>query len=117
MTIFQTSATTEYIQNLYLAGNGSTCTHETRSGATMYGAGVLILAGTDANAIPHSPLQVKHGEALHRELKMLGEAELSTADTLRAATSLPARNFGLSDRGSIEVGKRADLLLISDDSI
>lgn len=83
----------------------------------MYRAGVPILAETDANAEAGLPFQVKHGEALHHELELLVDAGLSTVDALRAATSLPAKHFGLHDRGVIQVGKRADLVLISDDPI
>lgn len=85
--------------------------------ATLYRAGVPILAGTDANAEDGSPFQVKHRDALHHELELLVDTGLSTVDALRAATSLPAKHFGLHDRGVIEVGKRADLVLISNDPI
>jgi alpha-D-ribose 1-methylphosphonate 5-triphosphate diphosphatase PhnM len=34
---------------------------------------------------------------------------------LRAATSTPARRFGLTDRGRIASGLRADLLLVDGD--
>jgi imidazolonepropionase-like amidohydrolase len=34
---------------------------------------------------------------------------------LRAATSAPARRFGLADRGRIAPGQRADLLLVAGD--
>ena len=57
------------------------------------------------------------GESLHRELELLVVAGLSTIDALRAATSLPAKHFGLSDRGIIAPGHRADLVLIADDPI
>jgi imidazolonepropionase-like amidohydrolase len=36
---------------------------------------------------------------------------------LRAATSLPARYFGLTDRGTVEPGLRADLVLIAGDPL
>ncbi|KEF56838.1 uncharacterized protein A1O9_07028 [Exophiala aquamarina CBS 119918] len=80
-------------------------------------AGVPILAGTDAHVEPTSPVEVKHGEALHQELELLVEAGLSNLEALRAATSLPAKYFGLSDRGVVEVGMRADLVLLKQDPI
>jgi len=39
-------------------------------------------------------------------------AGLAPIEALRAATSTPARRFGLSDRGRVAVGTRADLLLV-----
>lgn len=83
-----------------------------QSVANLYRAGVPILCGADAHEEPDSPLSVKHGPSLHRELELLVDAGLSTIEALQAATSLPAKYFGLGDRGSIEVGRRADLLLL-----
>jgi imidazolonepropionase-like amidohydrolase len=81
----------------------------------LYHAGVPILAGTDANAAPGVPANVPHGEGLHHELELLVDAGLTTTDALRAATELPAIYFGLEDRGVIEAGRRADLILLSED--
>lgn len=83
----------------------------------LYKAGVPILAGTDAYSAPDSPVQVRHGESLHRELELLTEAGMSTLDVLRSATSLPGQYFELGDRGVIEHGKRADLVLLSGDPL
>ena len=75
-----------------------------------YRAGVPILAGTDANA--DSPAAVSFGDSLHHELELLVAAGLSGPDALRAATELPARYFGLGDRGAVGPGRRADLVLL-----
>jgi imidazolonepropionase-like amidohydrolase len=83
--------------------------------AELYRVGVPILAGTDANASPGAPVAISHGDSLHRELELLVEAGLSNIDALRAATVLPARHFGLADRGVIEPGRRADLVLVDGD--
>ncbi|UNX54514.1 HEAT repeat domain-containing protein [Georgenia sp. TF02-10] len=70
--------------------------------------GCAILAGTDA---PNPGLV--YGASLHRELHHLAVAAgLGPAVALRAATSVPARLFGLHDRGLLSPGKRADLLLV-----
>ena len=98
-------------------GNVQKYDHARDSVAALYRAGVPILAGTDANSEPRSPFQVKHGEDFHRELELLVDAGMSTLDVMRGATSLPARYFGLVDRGAIEEGKRADLVLLSGDPI
>jgi len=70
-------------------------------------AGVPILAGTDA---PNPG--TAHGASLHRELELLVSAGLTPTQALAAATSVPARIFGLKDRGRIAPGLRADLLLV-----
>lgn len=85
--------------------------------AALHRAGVPILAGTDCHEEPTSPFSVKHGDSLHHELELLVGAGLSTVEALQAATSLPAKYFNLHDRGTIEVGKRADLVLLSEDPI
>ncbi|GAA0938548.1 amidohydrolase family protein [Actinocorallia libanotica] len=73
-------------------------------------AGVPLLAGTDA-----TPFVPAHGAGMHRELHLLTEAGLSAQEALTAATSLPAHHFGLSDRGRIAPGLRADLILVEGD--
>ncbi|WP_030158845.1 amidohydrolase family protein [Glycomyces sp. NRRL B-16210] len=78
--------------------------------ASLHRAGVPILAGTDA-----TPFGPAHGAALLRELVLLCEAGLSPSEALAAATSAPARHFGLDDRGRIEPGLRADLVLVEGD--
>jgi imidazolonepropionase-like amidohydrolase len=77
---------------------------------TLHDAGVSLLAGTDANI--YAPL---HGASLHRELLMLTQAGLTATEALAAATSVPARHFGLDDRGRIAPGLRADLVLVDGD--
>jgi imidazolonepropionase-like amidohydrolase len=77
---------------------------------TLHRAGVPLLAGTDANF--WAPL---HGAGMHRELLLLTEAGLSAEEALAAATSVPARHFGLTDRGRIAPGLRADLVLVDGD--
>jgi imidazolonepropionase-like amidohydrolase len=73
-------------------------------------AGVPLLAGTDV-----SNPGTAHGASLHRELELLVHAGLTPTEALAAATSAPARAFGLVDRGRIESGLRADLLLVRGD--
>jgi imidazolonepropionase-like amidohydrolase len=88
-----------------------------QSVTVMYQHGVPILAGTDANAAPGVPAAISHGSSLHHELELLVDAGLSTLDALRAATTRPARYFGLGDRGVVEPGRRADLVLIDGDPL
>lgn len=75
-------------------------------------AGITVLAGTDAP----NPGTV-FGASLHRELELLVRCGISPAAALAAATSAPARVFGLADRGRVAVGLRADLVLVSGDPL
>ncbi|HYJ42103.1 MAG TPA: amidohydrolase family protein [Steroidobacteraceae bacterium] len=76
----------------------------------MHDAGVIVLAGTDAPA-PGTA----HGVSMHREMALLVQAGLTPVEALAAATSVPAKVFGLGDRGRIAEGNRADLLLVDGD--
>ena len=81
----------------------------------LHKAGVDILAGSDVSEPIPSLGGLAHGASLHHELQLLVEAGLTPIEALRAATSTPARRFGLTDRGRIVPGTRADLLLIDGD--
>ena len=73
----------------------------------MHRAGVRILAGSDA------PWLVVPGFSLHDELVLLVKAGFTPADALRAATSDAAEFLGLQNSlGTVETGKRADLVLL-----
>ena len=81
----------------------------------LHAAGVDILAGCDVSE-PYPMLGgLAHGASLHHELQLLVAAGLTPVQALRAATSTPARRFGLTDRGRITPGARADLLLVDGD--
>jgi imidazolonepropionase-like amidohydrolase len=71
-------------------------------------AGVTIVAGTDAMNPGVVP-----GFSLHDELEMLVDAGLSNQEALASATRVPALWLGVAnDRGTIEIGKRADIVLL-----
>lgn len=71
---------------------------------------VVLLAGTDA---PNPG--TAHGISIHREMELLVDSGLTPIEALQAATSVPARTFGLKDRGTIATGQRADLVLVTGD--
>ncbi|KGM55863.1 amidohydrolase [Lysobacter daejeonensis GH1-9] len=74
----------------------------------MHRAGVPIVAGTDA--IP--------GFTLQRELELYVQAGMTPGEALQSATWTAAKvSRVLDDRGTIEVGKRADLVLIDGDPV
>ncbi len=74
----------------------------------MHARGIPLGAGTDTPigvAIP--------GYSLHSELDMLVRAGLSPLEALESATVRPAQWFSLDDEmGTVDVGKRADLVLL-----
>jgi imidazolonepropionase-like amidohydrolase len=70
----------------------------------------LILAGTDTP----NPLLVP-GFSLHDELRNLHDAGLTNFEVLQTATTNPAAFLGLlAESGTVEIGKRADLVLVDD---
>jgi imidazolonepropionase-like amidohydrolase len=70
----------------------------------LHDAGVPIVAGTDG-AVP--------GYSLLRNLELFVAAGLTPMEAIQAATVVPARVMGLAgSAGTIEVGKRADLLVL-----
>jgi imidazolonepropionase-like amidohydrolase len=71
-------------------------------------AGVPILAGTDTAA----GVRVYPGFSLHQELELIARAGLTNMQTLQTATRNAGEFLGLADTGTIEKGKRADLVLL-----
>ncbi|MGI5176509.1 amidohydrolase family protein [Dactylosporangium sp. CA-152071] len=89
--------------------------HATATVSTFRKAGMTVLVGTDSNDNVKTPCQVPYGESIHEELRRLVDAGLTPAEALRGATSAAADTFGLTDRGVIAPGRRADLLLVGGD--
>ena len=75
----------------------------------LHSAGIAIVAGTD-QGIP--------GYSLHRELEVYVEAGFTPLEALQAATIQAARAVGVEkESGSLEVGKRGDVLLLNADPL
>ena len=71
--------------------------------------GVPIVAGTDINVPGHS---------LHRELELYVKAGFTPMEAIQAATLVPARFMHLDrELGTVEVGKRADLVVVHGDPL
>jgi imidazolonepropionase-like amidohydrolase len=70
----------------------------------LYAAGVTIIPGSDTGLL---------GYGLDRELELYVQAGMTPMEAIESATIVPARVMKLDhDSGSIEVGKRADLMLV-----
>ncbi len=81
--------------------------------SAMYKGGVKILMGTDAPQQFSIP-----GFSLHHELQVMREAGMSNYDILRSGTASVGEYFKKQDAfGTIEPGKRADLVLLNDNPL
>jgi len=70
----------------------------------LHQAGVPIVAGTD---------QTVPGFSLDREIELHVQAGFTPMEAIQSATLVPARAMGMEkDSGTIEVGKRADIILV-----
>jgi imidazolonepropionase-like amidohydrolase len=77
----------------------------------VHGAGVTVAAGTDAGNIG-----TPHGPAIFRELELMVEAGLAPSEALTCATLHGAKMMGRErEIGSIEPGKRADMVVLRAD--
>jgi imidazolonepropionase-like amidohydrolase len=75
----------------------------------LHKAGVTIVAGTD---------QTVPGYSLHREIELYAQAGFTPMEAIQAATIVPARVMGLDkELGTVEAGKRADLIVIDGDPL
>jgi imidazolonepropionase-like amidohydrolase len=71
--------------------------------------GVPVVAGTDI-AVP--------GHSLHRELELYVQAGFTPMEAIQAATIVPARMMHLDkEAGTVEPGKRADLVVLGADPL
>lgn len=73
--------------------------------------GVTVAAGNDGGAPLTQPGDIVDELAVYVELGMSPQAALASA------TSATAELFGLDDVGTVDVGKRADLLVLNDDPL
>jgi imidazolonepropionase-like amidohydrolase len=76
----------------------------------VHAAGVTIVAATDAG----NPLTL-HGPSIYSEMEAMQAAGLSAAEIIVMATRNGARAMGRSDFGTLETGKLADLIVLSED--
>ena len=81
-----------------------------RNAKRMFDAGILLVAGTDA---PGPGLFF--GEGLHRELELLVEAGLTPLQAISTSTRNAAALMRADDWGTLEPGKRADVLIVDGD--
>ena len=75
----------------------------------LHRAGVPIVPGSDTGLV---------GFGLHREIELYVQAGMTPLEAIQSATIVSARAMGLAaDVGTVEVGKRADLILVDGDPL
>jgi len=75
----------------------------------LFDRGILLTAGSD---LPNP--WVIPGVSFHEELQLLTDAGIPPLDVLRIATANGATALGIDDEvGTVEVGKRADLVVLT----
>ena len=73
-------------------------------------AGVKIGFGTDSGAAPPSRIP---GYAEHNELELMVSSGLTPMRSITIATGETAKLIGIKDRGTLQKGKRADLIVLA----
>ena len=98
-----------------MAGNGTADQMKSRVAQTLsvigalHKAGVPIVPGSDTGLVGHG---------LHREIELYVQAGMTPMEAIQSATIVSARAMGLDkDSGTVEAGKRADLILVNGDPL
>jgi imidazolonepropionase-like amidohydrolase len=81
-----------------------------RNFATLHEAGVRLVFSADTGLLAQLP-----GIAEHRELEAMVDAGLPPLSAIEFATRRSSDLLGLTDRGVVEAGRRADLLVLDAD--
>jgi imidazolonepropionase-like amidohydrolase len=92
-------------------GGGNTAGNENalrESMGDLLAAGVDVVLGTDAGAVPDHFF----GYTGHRELEIFVRLGMTPAQAIVAATSRPAARLGLDDMGTLAPGKRASFVVL-----
>jgi imidazolonepropionase-like amidohydrolase len=81
--------------------------------AKLNAAGAVIGFGADSGAVP----DYFHAYNTHRELQLMVEAGMTTAEALTAVTVTSAGFLRLPDHGTLDPGKSADFLVLDADPL
>jgi imidazolonepropionase-like amidohydrolase len=105
----EASRTLSLEENVEVQGRMVRLKQQLVNAKTLFDAGVLIAAGTDA---PYPG--VSQGEGIHHELELLVESGLRPLDVIRIATRNAAELLKVGSQwGTIEPGKLANLIVVN----
>ncbi|KAF2105093.1 hypothetical protein NA57DRAFT_31416 [Rhizodiscina lignyota] len=100
-------------KNLAMGGESAHVQHGIDMTRKLYENGVPIVVGSDSSGQASGQ---QFGLTMHMEMHLLAhEVDMKPIDVLKSSTSTTADRFGFTDRGSLDVGKKADLILINGD--
>jgi imidazolonepropionase-like amidohydrolase len=98
-----------------MSGNTTAGQNQTRKAQTLAAIGALHKAGV--TIVPGSDTGLP-GYGLHREIELYVEAGMTPLEAIQSATIVSAKAMNLDrDTGTIEPGKRADLILVDGDPL
>lgn len=119
LNVFEFAYRSPALQNYFAVEPGSnrSLSHAETNARLLYQYGIPMIAGTDSVGTltrNGTSVEVPWGLSLHFELQnLVNIVRMSPAQAINAATRDAAKWHRVPDRGSIEVQKRADLLMLN----
>lgn len=123
LNVFEYAYTDPVIASYFntAASTNRTLAHAEENARQLYRAGIPLVVGTDASgtlSVGNQSFTVPYGSTVHYELQhFVNILGMSPAEAINAATREPAKWHRVPDRGVVEVGKRADLVLLGSDPL
>lgn len=119
LNVFEYAYTDPVLQQYFHVEPNSnrSLSHAQTNAQLLYQAGIPMIAGTDSvgSLVQNgTTIEVPFGLTVHYEMQnLVNIVGMSPAEAINAATREAARWHRLMDRGTIEVGKKADLVLLN----
>ena len=118
INIFEYAYTDPILQKFFdvQPGSNRTLSHAETNARNLYLAGVPLVTGTDSVGtltMNGTSVTIPFGLTVHYEMQHFVEiVGMSPAEAINAATREAAKWHRIPDRGSIQVGKKADLVIL-----